>query len=297
MDAWTNAAPGPHGWRKRLLERCRGADPVAAAVAHPIDAESLGAALEAAALGLIRPILVGPGDKIAAAARAVAPVRCGEAQILIKGALHTDELMHEVLRPETGLRTGRRLSHVYVMDVPRYPRPLLITDAAIAIAPSLEEKRDIVQNAIDLAHDLGIVEAQVAVLSAVETVTSKLSSTLDAAALCKMAERGQITGGILDGRLAFDNAVSPGAAAEMGLTSKVGGCADVLVAPDLVSGNMIAKQLTFLAGAEGAGAVVGAKVPIVLTSRADPRPTRIASVAVAALMALAAPRRALDLRP
>jgi phosphotransacetylase len=208
----------------------------------------------------------------------------------MKGSLHTDELMHEVMAQDTGLRTARRISHVYIMDVPRYPRPLLITDAAINIAPSLEDKRDIVQNAIDLAHILGLALPKVAILSAVETVTSKLQSTLDAAALCKMADRGQISGGLLDGPLAFDNAVSPEATAEKALVSPVAGVADILVVPDLVSGNILAKQLTFLAGADAAGIVVGARVPIILTSRADPETARIASCAVAVVMAYAAAR-------
>lgn len=297
-----------HGWRQALLTRCRGRAPIPTAVIHPCDTVALEAAVEAAALGLITPILVGPEAKIraaardagadisafrleatphshAAAARGVSLVRAGEAQLLMKGSLHTDELMHEVMAPDTGLRTGRRISHVYIMDVPRYPRPLLITDAAINIAPSLEDKRDIVQNAIDLAHVLGLACPRVAILSAVETVTSKLPSTLDAAALCKMADRGQITGGILDGPLAFDNAVSPEAAREKGLHSTVAGQADLLVVPDLVSGNILAKQLTFLAGADAAGVVVGARVPIILTSRADSEAARIASCAVAVLMA------------
>lgn len=221
----------------------------------------------------------------AAADKAVALVRAGEAQVLMKGSLHTDELMHAVLAADIGLKTARRVSHVYVMDVPRYPRPLLITDAAVNIAPSLEDKRDIVQNAIDLAHILGIAEPKVAILSAVETVTSKLMSTLDAAALCKMADRGQITGGLLDGPLGFDNAINQEAAREKGLQSVVAGVADIVVVPDLISGNLLAKQLTFLAGADAAGVVVGAKVPIILTSRADPEDARVASCAIAVLMA------------
>lgn len=299
-----------HGWRKALLAVCAPLNPVPTAVAHPCDATSLGAAVDAANQGLITPILVGPEGKIraladaqgldisafqleptahshAAAARAVALIRAGEAQLLMKGSLHTDELMSEVLAKETGLRTARRVSHVYIMDVPRYPRPLFITDAAINIAPSLEDKRDIVQNAIDLAHILGNTAPRVAILSAVETVNSKLQSTLDAAALCKMADRGQITGGVVDGPLAFDNAVDPDAAQEKGIVSEVAGVADILVVPDLASGNMLAKQLTFLAGADAAGVVVGAQVPIILTSRADANEARIASCAVAVLMAYA----------
>lgn len=301
-----------HGWRRMLLARCAGLPPVATAVAHPCNAVALQAAIEAADEGLIVPILIGPEARIralademkldisafrlestlhshAAAARAVALIRAGEAQILMKGSLHTDELMAEVLARDTGLRTARRISHVYVMDVPRYPRPLLVTDAAINIAPTLEDKRDIVQNAIDLAAVLGLSVPKVAILSAVETVNSKIQSTLDAAALCKMADRGQISGGVLDGPLAFDNAVSTEAARDKGLVSAVAGQADILVVPDLVSGNILAKQLTFLSGADAAGVVVGARIPIVLTSRADSAAARIASCAVAVLMASAAP--------
>ena len=203
----------------------------------------------------------------------------------MKGSLHTDELLRAVLALESGLRTERRMSHVYLMDVPGYPRPLLVTDAAVNIAPDLEQKRDIVQNAIDLARVMGIATPRVAILSAVETVNPKLSSTLDAAALCKMADRGQITGGIVDGPLAFDNALYPAAAKEKGIVSAVAGFADILVVPDLVAGNMLAKQLIYLAGADAAGVVVGARVPIILTSRADSERTRLASCAVAVLMA------------
>jgi phosphotransacetylase len=308
-----------HGWRQMLLAKCKGLAPIVTAVVHPCDDVALQAAVEAALDGLIVPILVGPEAKIravaqaaridispyrlepaphshAAAAQGVALVRAGHAQLLMKGSLPTDELMHEVMAPDTGLRTARRISHVYIMDVPRYPRPLFITDAAINIAPSLEDKRDIVQNAIDLAQVLGIAQPKVAILSAVETVTSKLQSTLDAAALCKMADRGQITGGLLDGPLAFDNAISPDAAAEKGIVSPVAGQADIVVVPDLVSGNILAKQLTFLAGADAAGVVVGARVPIILTSRADAEAARIASCAVAVLMAHATSSAAADLR-
>lgn len=297
-----------HGWSRQLLATCEGLPAVPTAVAHPCDATALRAAVEAAERGLIEPILVGPEQRIrslaeamaidisafrleptphshASAARAVALVRAGEARILMKGSLHTDELMAEVMERETGLRTARRISHVYIMDVPSYPRPLLITDAAINITPSLEDKRDITQNAIDLASVLGIAKPKVAILSAVETVNSKIQSTLDAAALCKMADRGQITGGVLDGPLALDNAISPQAAADKGIVSSVAGQADILVVPDLISGNILAKQLTFLSGADAAGVVVGAKVPIVLTSRADSESARIASCAVAVLMA------------
>ncbi|CAN5529675.1 hypothetical protein BH10PSE3_BH10PSE3_26960 [soil metagenome] len=300
-----------HGWRQAVLARSAGASPILTAVVHPCDVTSITAAVEAAALGLIAPILVGPRARIqtaadlakvdisgfrledtahshAAAAHAVGLVRTGEAQLLMKGSLHTDELMHAVMAIETGLRTERRISHVYLMDVPRYPRPLLITDGAINIAPSLADKRDIVQNAIDLALVLGIGTPKVAILSAVETVNPKIQSTLDAAALCKMADRGQITGGLLDGPLAFDNAISLDAARDKGIASPVAGQADILVVPDLVAGNILAKQLTFLAGADAAGVVVGARVPIILTSRADPESARIASCAVAVLMARAA---------
>jgi phosphotransacetylase/acyl dehydratase len=293
---------------RALLAATAGHEPLATAVAHPCDANALGAAIAAAQAGLITPILVGPKAKIlraaeamkvdiagyrlidvphseAAAAEAVALVKRGEAALLMKGSLHTDELLHAVLLPDSGLRTGRWLSHVYLMDVPSYPRPLLVTDAAVNIAPDLEQKRDIVQNAIDLAHVMQIEAPRVALLSAVETVNPKLRSTLDAAALCKMADRGQITGGLVDGPLAFDNAISPAAAAEKGIVSKVAGQADILVVPDLEAGNILAKQLTFLAGADAAGVVLGARVPIILTSRADAERTRMASCAVAVLIA------------
>jgi phosphotransacetylase/acyl dehydratase len=293
-----------------LLIHAAGQPPVPAAVAHPCDDLSLGAAVEMAKAGLVVPILVGPAAKIravaaaagldidayrivdvphshAAAAAAVALVRSGEAAMLMKGSLHTDELMHEVADHDTGLRTERRLSHVYVMDVPTYPRPLLITDAALNIAPTLEEKRDIIQNAIDLAHIMGTDLPKVAILAAVETVNPLMRSTVEAAALCKMADRGQITGGLVDGPLAFDNAVSPEAAKQKGIVSPVAGQADILVVPDLEAGNMLAKQLSFLAGADAAGVVVGARVPIILTSRADSERTRIASCAIAVLMARA----------
>ncbi len=296
---------------RELLARAAGGTPVPVAVAHPCDAASLGAAVEGAEAGLILPILVGPEARIhavaaaasleiggyrlvdaphshASAVQAVALVRAGEAGMLMKGSLHTDELMHAVVASETGLRTARRLSHVYLMDVPSYPRPLLVTDAAINIAPTLEDKRDIIQNAIDLAHVMGIAEPRVAILAAVETINPAMPSTLDAAALCKMADRGQITGGLLDGPLAFDNAVSPEAARQKGIASAVAGRADILVVPNLEAGNMLAKQLSFLAGADAAGVVLGAKVPIILTSRADSQRTRIASCAVAVLLARSA---------
>ena len=295
---------------QELLARAAGQPPIPVAVAHPCDEAALAAVAEVAAVGLIVPILVGPEAKIraaakaakldidrfrlvntphshASAAQAVALVRAGEAEMLMKGSLHTDELMHEVVSAETGLRTERRLSHVYIMDVPAYPRPLLVTDAAINIAPTLEEKRDIVQNAIDLAQIMGVETPRVAILSAVETVNPTLRSTLDAAALCKMADRRQITGGLVDGPLAFDNAVSPEAARQKGIISPVAGHADILVVPDLEAGNMLAKQLSFLASADAAGVVVGARVPIILTSRADSERTRVASCAVAVLMARA----------
>ena len=295
---------------RELLVRAQGQPAVPVSVAQPCDVDSLATVAEMAAAGLIVPILVGPAAKIraaadaakvdisgfrlvdaphsrAAAVQAVALVRTGEAEMLMKGELPTDELMREVLAAESGLRTDRRLSHVYIMDVPSYPRPLLVTDAFINIQPTLEQKRDIVQNAIDLAHGMGLQTPRVAILSATETVSRKLPSTLDAAALCKMAERGQITGGLVDGPLAFDNAVSPNAARQNGIVSPVAGQADILVVPDLESGNMLAKQLSFLAGADAAGVVVGARVPIILTSRADSERTRITSCAVAVLMARA----------
>jgi phosphate acetyltransferase len=291
-----------------LIERCAELEPVTTAVAHPCDQASLTAAVEAAEADLIRPILVGPESKIravaeqhgldirpyrlvdaphshAAAAKAVEIVRAGEAETLMKGSLHTDELMAEVVRKETGLRTERRISHVFIMDVPTYPKPLGVTDAAINIFPDLETKVDIVQNAIDMAHALGVERPKVAILSAVETVTPKIPSTIDAAALCKMAERGQITGGLLEGPLAFDNAISKEAAEIKGIRSEVAGDADILVVPDLEAGNMLAKQLSFLANADAAGIVLGARVPIILTSRADTVRARLASCAVAVLLA------------
>lgn len=291
-----------------LLQRVHGLEPIPTAVAHPCDRESLKGPVQAFQAGIIEPILVGPENKIRAvaeengidlhgirivhaahshdaAAMAVSLVRTGDAEALMKGSLHTDELMGEVVSRANGLRTGRRISHVFVMDVPTYPRPLLITDAAINIAPTLEDKVDIIQNAIDLAHVIGIPEPKVAILSAVETVNPKIQSTLDAAALCKMADRGQIRGGILDGPLAFDNAVSIVAAKTKGIKSAVAGHAEILVVPDLESGNMVAKQLEYLANALTAGIVLGTKVPIVLTSRADSAETRTASCVIAALIA------------
>ena len=291
-----------------LIERCAELESVSTAVAHPCDESSLTAAVEAAEANLIRPILVGPQARIravaeqfgldiaayrvidaphshAAAAKAVEIVREGQAETLMKGSLHTDELMGEVVRKDTGLRTERRISHVFIMDVPTYPKPLGVTDAAINIFPDLETKVDIVQNAIAMAQALGRDMPKVAILSAVETVTPKIPSTIDAAALCKMAERGQITGGLLDGPLAFDNAISKEAASVKGIRSEVAGDADILLVPDLEAGNMLAKQLSFLANADAAGVVLGARVPIILTSRADTVRARMASCAVAVLLA------------
>ncbi|OZI65204.1 phosphate acetyltransferase [Bordetella genomosp. 1] len=292
----------------RLIAAARALPPSTCAVAHPCDETSLGAAVEADRLGLLKPILVGPQHRIrevaeqcgfdltsipivdaphshAAAAAAVAQVRAGAASLLMKGSLHTDELMHEVVARETGLRTGRRISHVFIMDVPTYPEPLFITDAAINIFPDLETKADIIRNVIELHHGLGLGTPRVAILSAVEQVMPAIPGTLEAAALCKMADRGQITGGVLDGPLALDNAISPEAARVKGIVSPVAGRAQVLVVPDLEAGNMLAKNLTFLANAEAAGVVLGARVPIVLTSRADSARSRLASCAVAAIYA------------
>jgi len=302
----------------RLIKSCEGFPPVKCAVVHPCDHDSLVGPIEAARRKLITPILVGPEAKIRAAAekaqvdlrefqivtaehshaaaeKAVALARAGEVEALMKGSLHTDELMAAVVPSATGLRTSRRISHVFVLDVPTYPRMLLVSDAAINIAPDLKAKADIVQNAIDLAKVLGIDPPRVAILSAVETVNPDIASTLDAAALCKMADRGQISGGILDGPLAFDNAVSEHAAKTKKIDSKVAGQADVLIAPDLEAANMLAKQLQYLAGADAAGIVLGARVPIVLTSRADTVRTRLASAAVMARVAQA--RRAAAISP
>jgi len=296
------------GKYESLLERCKDLNPVPTAVAHPCDASSLTGAMEAAQQGLIEPILVGPRSKIqnaadaagidlknvemidaphsvAAAAKAVALLREAKAELLMKGSLHSDELLAAVVSREGGLRTGRRISHVFVMDVPTYHKVLMVTDGAINIAPTLEDKVDICQNAIDLAISLGLERPKVAILAAVETVTSKMPATLDAAALCKMAQRGQIKGAILDGPLAFDNAISREAAKTKGIDSQVAGDPDILLAPDLEAGNILAKQLTFLAKADSAGLVLGARVPIILTSRADSVRSRIASCAVAMLAA------------
>ncbi|AWJ90556.1 phosphate acetyltransferase [Azospirillum baldaniorum] len=297
-----------HEKYERLVAACRAISPVSTAVAHPCDASSLGGAVDAARQGFIIPILIGPAARIravadesgldivpyeivdvphshAAAATAVEMVRQGRAQLLMKGSLHTDELLREVARKDSGLRTERRISHVFIMDVPTYAKPLFITDAAVNIAPTLEDKRDIIQNAIDLARALGNPQPKVAILSAVETINPKIPSTVEAGALCKMADRGQITGGLLDGPLALDNAISPEAVRIKGIASPVAGQADILVVPDLEAGNMLAKNLTFLANADAAGIVLGARVPIVLTSRADSVMTRMASCAVAALYA------------
>jgi phosphate acetyltransferase len=296
------------GKYEALLERCRTLEPVPTAVAHPCEHSALAGAVEAGAKGLIAPILVGPAGKLeeiaakhhldlskskivdtphshASAAKAVELVRQGEAELLTKGSLHTDELLGAVVARETGLRTGRRISHVFIMDVPTYHKVLIVTDAAINIAPLLDDKVDICQNAIDLAIALGVTTPKVAILAAVETVNSKMPATIDAAALCKMADRGQITGGLLDGPLAFDNAISKEAAKTKGIRSDVAGDPDILLVPDLEAGNMLAKQLSFLANADSAGLVLGARVPIILTSRADSVRSRIASCAVAMLVA------------
>jgi len=296
------------GKYEAMLERCRNLEPVTTAVAHPCEETALAGAMEAGEKGLIIPILVGPEAKIreiakahgiklgqtrivdaahshASATKAVELVRQGEAELLMKGSLHSDELLGAVVARETGLRTARRISHVFIMDVPTYHKVLIVTDAAINIAPTLEDKADICQNAIDLGITLGLRKPKVAILAAVETVNSKMQATLDAAALCKMADRGQIKGGVLDGPLAFDNAISAEAAAIKGIESKVAGDPDILLVPDLEAGNMLAKQLTFLANADSAGIVLGARVPIILTSRADSVRSRIASCGVAMLAA------------
>jgi phosphate acetyltransferase len=300
---------------QRLLRHAQTLPPVTTAVAHPCDEVSLKGAVEAARLGLIAPILVGPPERIRdlakraeldisafpledsahshdSAEKAVALVREGKAEALMKGSLHTDELMGAVVAREGGIRTARRISHCFVMDVPGHKDPLIVTDAAVNIAPDLTDKVDIVQNAIDLGHALRFEEVRVAILSAMETVNPKVPSTIEAAALCKMADRGQITGGTLDGPLALDNAISEEAAAIKHIVSPVAGRANVLVVPDLEAGNMLAKSLSFLAGADAAGIVLGARVPIILTSRADTVLTRLASCAVASLVADARRRSA-----
>ncbi len=304
-----------HDKYERLITRAQSEDMIKVAVVHPCDDVSLEAAVEAARLHLIEPILVGPVHRIRSeadragwdisgmeivasehshdsAAKAVELVRAGRAEALMKGSLHTDELMAAVVSRQTGIRTARRISHCFIMDVPSHPDALIVTDAAVNIAPTLDEKVDIIQNAIDLAHAMGVEEVRVAILSAMETVTAKVPSTIEAAALCKMAERGQITGALLDGPLALDNAISPAAAAIKKIVSPVAGRANVLVVPDLEAGNMLAKSLSFLAEADAAGIVLGARVPIILTSRADSLLTRLASCAVAVMVAAARRRSA-----
>jgi phosphotransacetylase len=296
------------GKYEALVARCKSLAPVTTAVVHPCEQSALAGAAEAAAEGLITPIYVGPRARIAeiaakggidlrsaeivdaahshaAAQQAVALVREGRAELLMKGSLHTDELLGAVVARESGLRTGRRISHVFIMDVPTYHKILIVTDAAINITPSLEDKVDICQNAIDLAVSFGLKQPKVAILAAVETVTSKMPATLDAAALCKMAERGQIRNAVLEGPLAFDNAISRDAARTKGIESEVAGDPDILLVPDLEAGNILAKLLSFLAKADSAGLVLGARVPIILTSRADSVRARIASCAVAMLAA------------
>jgi phosphate acetyltransferase len=303
-------APKRHDKYDRLIAVASKHPPMATAVAHPCDAVSLESAVEAARLGLLRPILVGPPARVLdvaaragldigsfdlveskhshdSAAKAVELVRAGRAEGLMKGSLHTDELMGAVVARDAGIRTARRISHCFVMDVPAHDQALIISDAAVNIAPTLEDKVDIVQNAIDLARALGTAEVRVAILSAMETVNPRVASTVEAAALCKMADRGQITGALLDGPLALDNAISPDAAAIKHIVSPVAGKANVLIVPDLEAGNMLAKSLSFLAGADAAGIVLGARVPIILTSRADSLLTRLASCAVAVLVAAA----------
>lgn len=299
----------PHGTQlERLLAMAADRTPIRTAVVHPRDPVSLTSALEAGRLGLIEPVLVGPRDKIAAAAaeagvdlhgivivavehshaaaaEACRMARAGEVGAIMKGSLHTDELMAAALDANTGLRTDRRMTHVFILDVPTYPRPLFVSDAAINIAPDLTVKKDIVQNAIDCAQALGVSEPRVAVLAATETVNPDMPATVDAAALAKMADRGQIVGGLVDGPLAFDNAISEAAVASKNIVSAVAGSADVLIAPNIEAGNMMAKQLAYLAGAQSAGIVMGARVPIILTSRADGRLSRMASCAAAVLVA------------
>jgi phosphate acetyltransferase len=302
-----------HDKFNNLIKAAQKHPPTKTAIAHPCDQVSLESAVKAAALKLIDPILVGPGQRIRSvaaenkldiskfeivdasysnesAAKAVALVRQGKAETLMKGSLHTDEVLAEVVKRDTGLRTSRRISHCFVMDVPNHDQPLIITDAAVNIAPDLKSKVHITQNAIDLAHALGAKEVRVGILSAMETVNPDVPSTLEAAALCKMADRGQITGAVLDGPLALDNAISLEAASIKKISSPVAGRANVLVVPDLEAGNMLAKSLSFLANADAAGIVLGAKVPIILTSRADEEGARLASCAIALL--LVAARRA-----
>jgi phosphate acetyltransferase len=309
-DTSRPAAPVAHEKYEQLVKRAQANPRIKVAVVHPCDDVSLQSAVEAKRLDLIDPVLVGPEERIRkvaadhgfdiggmeivstahshdSAAKAVERVAAGRVEALMKGSLHTDELMGAVVSRQSGIRTARRISHCFIMDVPGHPEPLIITDAAVNIVPTLDEKVDIVQNAIDLAHALGADAVRVAILSAMETVTAKVPSTIEAAALCKMADRGQITGALLDGPLALDNAISPEAAAIKHINSPVAGRANVLVVPDLEAGNMLAKSLSFLANADAAGIVLGARVPIVLTSRADSLLTRLASCAVAVLVAAA----------
>jgi phosphate acetyltransferase len=309
--------PSEHKKYDRLLARAKQVPSAATMVVHPCDESSMRGAIEATDAGLIIPTFVGPASRIAAvahkhgfdlsrfqivdaphseaaAAKAVQLIHEAKGELLMKGSLHTDELMRAVTASGTGLRTSRRISHVFVVDVPTYPETLFITDAAINISPDLDAKRDIVQNAIDLFTQVGLGTPRVAILSAVETVTSKIPSTIDAAALCKMADRGQITGGILDGPLAFDNAIDPEAAKIKGINSPVAGRAQILVVPDLEAGNMLAKNLIFLGKADSAGLVLGARVPVILTSRADSVRSRLASCAAAVLVADARRRAAVS---
>jgi phosphate acetyltransferase len=304
-----------HEKYERLIATAQKLQNISVAVAHPCDQVSLESAVEAAKLGIIRPVLVGPQARVVdvasraeldisgfelinsehshdSAAKAVQLVREGKAEALMKGSLHTDELMGAVVARDGGIRTARRISHCFIMDVPSHPDAMIISDAAVNIAPTLEVKVDIVQNAIDLAHALGAPEVRVAILSAMETVNPKVPSTIEAAALCKMADRGQIVGAVLDGPLALDNAISLDAAKIKNIVSPVAGRANVLIVPDLEAGNMLAKSLSFLAGADAAGIVLGARVPIILTSRADSLLTRLASCAVAVFMAEARRRNA-----
>jgi phosphate acetyltransferase len=309
-------APPRHEKYERLIKAAQSRSAIKVAVAHPCDDVSLQSAIEATRLRLIDPILVGPEERIRAvaarsrldingmeivasehshnsAAKAVELVTMGRVEALMKGSLHTDELMGAVVSRQAGIRTARRISHCFIMDVPRHPNALIITDAAVNIAPTLEDKVDIVQNAIDLAHAIGVPDVRVALLSAMETVNPKVPSTIEAAALCKMADRGQINGALLDGPLALDNAISPEAAAIKQIASPVAGRANILVVPDLEAGNMLAKSLSFLANADAAGIVLGARVPVILTSRADSLLTRLASCAVAVMVA-AARRKAIS---
>jgi phosphate acetyltransferase len=299
-----------HDKYDRLIAAAQKEATIKVAVAHPCDDVSLRGAVEAKRLGLIEPILAGPAERVCAvaqqagldisameilpsahshdsAAKAVELVKAGRAEALMKGSLHTDELMSAVVSRESGIRTARRISHCFIMDVPGHPEPLIITDAAVNIAPDLDAKVDIIQNAIDLAHAMGLTEVRVAILSAMETVTAKAPSTIEAAALSKMAERGQITGALVDGPFALDNAISPEAATIKKIDSPIAGRANVLVVPDLEAGNMLAKSLSFLAGADAAGIVLGARAPIILTSRADSLLSRLASCAVAVMVAAA----------